>query len=80
MTVGQEAVPTARLAITEAGGHLIDVSNPLTACPGLAPVAAGACGRGLWQATRLGTQLSRFLTAGERKTVRAHMVPGPVPA
>ncbi|MGW7285599.1 ATP-binding protein [Streptomyces sp. NPDC054847] len=70
-----------RLAITEAGGLLIDVSDPLPAFPGFAAAAAGARGRGPWHATRLGARFSWFLTAdGDRNTVRAHMLPGQVPA
>jgi hypothetical protein len=70
-----------RLAVTEAGDLLIDLSDPLPAFPGFEAAAAGARGRGLWHATRLGARLSWFLTAdNDRKTVRAHMLPGPVSA
>ncbi|MER6616294.1 hypothetical protein [Streptomyces xantholiticus] len=70
-----------RLAITETGELLIDVSDPLPAFPDFAAAADGSRGRGLGQVARLGCRLSWFLTAdSDRKVVRASMSPGPVPA
>jgi hypothetical protein len=78
---GDRSSACLRLALTEAGDLLIDVSDPLPAFPDFGAAVSGARGRGLWQATRLGARLSWFLIDdGDRKTVRAHMAHSPVSA
>ncbi|EPH43732.1 hypothetical protein STRAU_3215 [Streptomyces aurantiacus JA 4570] len=67
-----------RLALTEDGGLLVDVSDPVLEFPGFgtgvwAGGAPGESGRGLLVVRRLALHVGWFLRAEQGKTVRARL-------
>ncbi|WP_217163522.1 anti-sigma regulatory factor [Streptomyces sp. AC512_CC834] len=69
----------AGLGVTEAHELLIDVTDPNPSFPEFGKAIAGELGRGLWNATQHGAEITWFLNAKlGGKTVRAVMRPGPV--
>jgi anti-sigma regulatory factor (Ser/Thr protein kinase) len=70
----------ACLSITEADELIIDVTDPVPLFPDFDKALAGESGRGLWEITRKGVDLSWFVagTGFEAKTVRAVLRPGAV--
>ncbi|WP_455357172.1 ATP-binding protein [Streptomyces sp. SYSU K217416] len=68
-----------RLLITETGQLVIDVEDPNPEFPDFDAAVQGEKGRGLWEAKRLGAQVTWFLRQDEvGKAVRATLTPGPV--
>ncbi|MFE2968308.1 ATP-binding protein [Streptomyces sp. NPDC059340] len=78
---GTSAQMLVRLAVTEKDELLIDVSDPSPEFPDCAAAIRGEKGRGLWDVRRLGADVTWILSEnGRGKTVRAHLLPGEVPA
>lgn len=78
---GTSAQMQVRLAVTEKDELLIDVSDPSPEFPDCAAAIRGEKGRGLWDVRRLGADVTWILSEnGRGKTVRAHLLPGEVPA
>ncbi|MFC7267176.1 ATP-binding protein [Streptomyces lutosisoli] len=78
---GTSAQMNVRLAVTEKDELLIDVGDPSPEFPDCAAAIRGEKGRGLWDVRRLGADVSWSLSEnGRGKTVRAHLLPGEVPA
>ncbi|MGW0601757.1 ATP-binding protein [Streptomyces sp. NPDC002776] len=75
-TAGQRF--SACLSITEAHELLVDVTDPLPHFPDFDQAVTGDSGRGLWETTRQGVELSWFLVGSgfDAKTVRAVLRPG----
>lgn len=66
-------------ALTEAGELVVDVSDLDPAFPDFEAARRGEKGRGLWQVSHLGAQVTQLLSrTGTGKTVRAVLAPGPV--
>ncbi len=75
----KERLVSLEVALTDAGGLVIDVSDLEPAFPDFGAARRGEKGRGLWQVSHLGAQVTRFLPpSGTGKTVRAVLAPGPV--
>jgi len=78
---GTSAHMDVRLAVTEKDELLIDVGDPSPEFPDCAAAIRGEKGRGLWDVRGLGADVSWSLSEnGRGKTVRAHLLPGEVPA
>ncbi|MFJ6437774.1 ATP-binding protein [Streptomyces sp. NPDC091416] len=76
---GQPAPIRLRLAVTEKGQLLIEVSDSNPSFPNFADAVLGERGQGLWEISRMGGHLSWFLPQSMNgKTVRALVAPGPV--
>lgn len=69
-----------RLAITEAGELVAEVSDPNPGFPDFKAAAEGERGRGLWEIRQLGGRLSWFMLPKGGKTVQARVEAGEVPA
>ncbi|WP_445016305.1 ATP-binding protein [Streptomyces sp. SAS_276] len=74
-----ERLVSLEVALTDAGGLVIDVSDLEPAFPDFEAARRGEKGRGLWQVSHLGAQVTQLLPrSGTGKTVRAVLAPGPV--
>lgn len=68
-----------RLAVTESHELVVDVEDPNPQFRHFGTAIEGERGRGLWEAKRLGAQVTWFLRQDAvGKTVRATLNPGPV--
>ncbi|WP_329553719.1 hypothetical protein [Streptomyces sp. NBC_00696] len=75
----KERLVSLEVALTDAGGLVIDVSDLESAFPDFEAARRGEKGRGLWQVSHLGAQVTQLLPrTGTGKTVRAVLAPGPV--
>ena len=74
----KERLVSLEVALTDAGELVIDVSDLEPAFPDFEAARRGEKGRGLWQVSHLGAQVTQLPRRGTGKTVRTVLAPGPV--